>query len=150
MRRPFLRLFLVPAALSAFTGGCSVPDNEALIRELIADAEAAAEARDTGFFRRVISEDYVDGAGRRREQVIERIRGYFFINQRIEVLSRIERVELLGAAEDAAEVTVLVAVIGGPRSAAITSLEADLERLELALVREGADWRIIAAGWRGD
>lgn len=145
------RLFLIKTALlAAVVSGCSSPDDEALVRRLIADAETAAEARDTGFFRRVISEDYVDSRGRRREQIIDLIRGYFFLNSRIEVLSRIESVGILGAGRDAAEVVVLAAMVGAPRRGGIAGIDADLERLELDLVREGDDWRIIAARWQGD
>lgn len=139
------RLTPIPVLAVALVGACAAPDDEAALRELVAGAEAAAEARDTGFFRGVISGDYMDRAGRGRDELVGQIRGYFFLNRKVEVVTRIERIEIMG--DDAAEMVVQAALIGRGSAAGIG---ADFRRIDLELVREGSDWRVIAAGWGDD
>lgn len=138
---------LLAPALCVAAAGCGSPasDPETELRALVAAAEAAAEARDTGFFRDLVSEDYADAAGRSRDDLVDRIRGYFFLNTSIEVLTRIERVELHG--DDAADLVVQAALVSGRRRGAIPGLDADYRRIELELVRDDSSWRVIAAAW---
>ena len=123
---------------------CSSADPDEEIAALIAAAEAAAEARDTGHFRSLISDDYVDANGRRKQQLIDMIRGYFFVNSSVEVVNRIEEVTLAG--DDAAEV-VLQSGLLGQGSGGLLDLDGKLYRIELELVRESGDWTIIGADW---
>lgn len=123
---------------------CGSADPDAELRALIADAEAAAEARDTGHFRSLLSDDYVDTRGRRKQQLIDMIRGYFFVNSDIEVVNRIEEVTLNG--NDAAEV-VLQSGMLGRGGGGLLDLDGKLYRIELELVRESGDWAIIGADW---
>ena len=90
MRR--LLVVLMSASLGA-AGGCGSDDPEAEVREFLADAEIAAEARDTGFFRDAISASYADRRGQRRDDVINVIRGIFLTNATVEVISRVESIE---------------------------------------------------------
>jgi len=138
---------LTPAllGLAACSCGGSPTDAEAELRALVDATAAAAEARDTGFFRDLIADDYADAAGRSRDDLIDRVRGYFFLNTSVEVLTRIERVELLGG--DAAELVVQAALVGGRRNGALPDIDADFRRIELELVRDGARWQVIAAAW---
>lgn len=140
-------LLAAAASLRACAGGGA----EEQLRRLIDEAEAAAESRDTGHFRSLISPDYRDTRGNDRDDVINLLRAYFLTHQSVEVVTRIEDVVLDGS--DAAEIALGVALLGSRRRTSGESLfgglRGDLERLELELVREGGDWRIVGASWNG-
>ncbi len=136
----------VLAATAVLAGGCSAQDPATAIEQLIEETEVAAESRDTGHFRRLIADSYVDARGNDREQLINLIRGYFLANQSIDVLSRIEAVELSG--DDAAEVVVLAGVLARrPGAGLLDGFDGRVYRLELELVENGGDWQIIGASW---
>lgn len=137
---------VIVIAASALHSACGAPpDADAELRELIDSAEAAAEARQTGFFRNLVSENYVDSGGRHRDDVINLLRGYFLVNATVEVVNRIEAIELL--VDDAATVTLQTAVIGRAQGSSVLGVDGDLYRIELELVREGSEWQIIGANW---
>jgi hypothetical protein len=143
-----MRRLLVPtlsALLVAAAGGCGSDDPQAELRNLIAAAETAAEARETGFFRDTISASYADRRGLRRDDVISMIRGVFLTNATVEVMSRIETIELAGT--DAAKVRLQAALVGKREGASLLDVDGDLYRIELELVKESGDWRIISADW---
>ena len=133
------------ALLGAAAGGCASDDPQAELRKLIAEAESAAEARDTGYFRDVISGSYADRRGQRRDDVINVIRGIFLTNATVEVISRIETIELAGT--EAAKVKLQCALVGKREGASLLDVDGDLYNIELELVRENGDWRIIGADW---
>jgi hypothetical protein len=115
------------------------------LRALIERAEAAVEARDTGFFRSLISADYADRRGQDRDDVVNMLRAYFLLNQRIEVVNRIEAIELFG--DDAASVKLQTAAVGLAEGRSILGIDGDFYRIELELGREGDGWRVIGADW---
>ncbi|NNC63791.1 MAG: hypothetical protein HKN84_03315 [Gammaproteobacteria bacterium] len=117
-----------------------------MIEQLIEETETAAESRDTGHFRGLIADSYVDARGNDRERLINLIRGYFLAHQSIDVLSRIESVELSG--DDAAEVVLLAGVLARrPGEGLLEGFDGRLYRLELELVENDGDWQIIGADW---
>lgn len=143
-----MKAFGFASVLAAvLVSGCSTNDPEAEIRALLAAAEEAAEARDTGFFGSVLGAGYRDTRGNDRDEALRMLRGYFFANQRVEIVSYIDEVALEG--EDAARAVVHVGV-GGQRAGAalLEGVEANLYRLELELVGDDGDWQIIGADIR--
>lgn len=134
-------------AMALFAGCGAADDPETEIRALLAAAEEAAEARDTGFFGDLVGDGYRDAQGNDREQLLRMVRGYFIANQRIEIVSRVDEVVLEGA--DAAR-AVVHAGMAGQRSGGdlFAGVNADLYRFELELVRSGGDWHIIGADWQ--
>jgi hypothetical protein len=136
---------LLCVCVAAAAGGCGSGDPEAEVRELIAKAESAAEARDTGFFRDTISASYADRRGQSRDDVINVIRGVFITNASVEVISRIHTIELAGA--DAATVKMQAALVGKREGASLLDVDGDLYDIELELVRDSGDWRVISADW---
>jgi hypothetical protein len=126
--------------------GCASEDPDSALRSLIDSAEAAAESRDTGFFRDLIAESFVDDRGIGRDELIDRIRAYFLINQNIDVVTRITEIELHG--EDAADLVVLAGVLGRrPGDGPLGSFDGEVYRLNLELVASDGDWRVIGARW---
>jgi hypothetical protein len=144
--RPAILVLLAAGIVAACGPGDADPD--AAVRELLAAAEVAAEARDTGFFRDVIAASYRDSRGNDREQVINLIRGYFLTHMNVEVVSRVEQIQLAGG--DAAEAVLHVGLAGRRTGQSLLGgIGADLYRLELELVRADRDWQIIGATWDG-
>lgn len=137
---------LAPAAVlgAVLAAGCSTGDSEAEIRTLLAEAEAAAEARDVGFFADAIGDAYRDTRGNDREQLLVAIRGYFIMNQRIDVATRIDEIVLEG--EDAARAVVYAGLLGRGGAALSDGVDAGLYRFDLELVNDG-EWQIIGAKW---
>lgn len=134
-------------ALAALATGCAANDPEADIRELIAAAEEAAEARDVGFFSDVLGESYRDARGNDREEMLRALRGYFIANQRIEIVSRVDEIVIEG--EDAARAVVHAGMLGRRSGTAlIDGLDADLYRFEIELVNDGGDWQVIGADFK--
>lgn len=136
---------LLPLISVGLLHACAGVDPGEELRAVMAAAETAAEERDTGHFRRLVSDDYVDTRGRRKQDLIDYLRLYFVANADIEVLSRVQSVELFG--DDAAEITLQSALLGRGQGRSALDVDGDLYRIDLELVREGGDWRIIGADW---
>lgn len=134
--------FAPMVAFLALAVGCTPPDREAEVRAFIDEAVAAAESRSHGFFRVHLDDAYTDTSGRTRDEMLGLVRGYFLVNQRVEVLSRIERIELDG---DDFAVAVLQAALIGSRGG--LDIDADWRRVELELARDGGTWTVIGASW---
>jgi hypothetical protein len=133
-------------AVGAVTA-CGTVDPTDAIRARLADAVQAAEARDTGFFRDLLAAGYRDDRGNDRAAAIELVRGFFLVNQKVEIVSRVEEVTLEGA--DAAHAVVQAGLVGQRSGAAMLGgLHGDLYRFRLELVNESGDWRIIGAQWQ--
>jgi hypothetical protein len=138
---------LAPAFLAALVVGCGSVDADAELRALLAAAETAAEERDTGFFREAIGDAYRDARGNDREALVNLIRGYFLTHQRIEIVSRIDEVTLEGAG--AARAVVQAGMLGLRAGETVLSgIDGELYRIELELVDDDGEWRIIGASWR--
>jgi len=133
--------FLVP-----ILAACGSADSASELRELIETTEIAAEERQTSYFRGLLADRYTDGGGNDRERMIDIIRGYFLTHQSLEIVLRIESIELIGT--DVAEVSLLAGVLGQRAGASLLSgLDGRLYDLELELVEEGGDWQVIGARW---
>jgi hypothetical protein len=141
------RIFAAIALAAGLLAGCRGGDPEREIRQLLAAAAEAAEARDGGFFAEVIGTSYRDAYGNDRAELVRTVRGYFLANQRVQVVSRIDEVMIEGG--DAARATVHAGLIGQQTGAALLGgLGGDLYRFDLELVNDDGDWRIIGATWR--
>ena len=146
---PRMRAIAAVSILGAMSVlGCGASDPEREIRALLAEAEEAAEARDTGFFGDLLGASYQDARGNDRDEALRVIRGYFIANQRVEIVSRVDEVRLEGPQGDAAHAVVHAGMVGQRAGGGlIPDVEADLYRFELELVNDDGDWRIIGATW---
>jgi hypothetical protein len=134
------------SVLVLLLSACAAEDPESALVQLVDAAERAAESRDTGFFRDYVADSYADSRGNDRARIIDLIRGYFLVNQNIEVVTRIESVDLVG--RDAAEIVVLAGILGRrPGEGILQGFDGRLYRLELELVEAGGNWQVIGASW---
>lgn len=138
-------LLLLSVLAVASCGGDDSP--EAQVRAVVAEAEAAAEARDASALLDLIADDYRDGRGNGAEEIRRYVRGYLIAHQSIHLLVRIEELELKAA--DLARLRATVAMVGREaESAAAWDLAADVHEFDVTLAREDGEWRVTRADWR--
>jgi hypothetical protein len=147
MQHARLRFLFVTVALSLLSA-CGDDDSpEQRVRELIAQVEAAAEARDTSEVTQWLSPAYRDAHGNSIDDVKRLLRGYFIANQSISLLTRVEELTFPNPGE--ARATVLVGMVSREADAANAwELAADLNEFEIALAEEDGEWRVTWARWR--
>jgi len=139
------RSIIVAMLMAASVCGCSAEREspEAEVRAWLGAAEAAAEARDRGALLDLVSDAYVDGRGNDKEDIGNMLRVYFFRQQNVSLLTRVEDLRIQGAT--AAHVGLFVGMAGMTNTA--LGLRADAYNFELELANEGGDWRLIGARW---
>lgn len=131
-------------ALGALTlAGCgSSPPDEA-VQQRIDGAFAAVEARDTGYFRDLLSADFVGARELNRDAAINRVRGLFLAYPRIGVVRGMEEIQLEG--DSAARVRIQAGLVGD-QNRPLAGLAADLYHFELEFALEpDGEWRVIGA-----
>ena len=116
---------------------------EAAIREMLARAEAAAEAGEAGELADLLADDYEDEGGRDRAQLALTIRGLLMRYPRLELVVSVERIELFSPVLARVDLRVLAAGAGAGRFSA--------EGLEISasLRDEGGGWKVTSARWNG-
>ena len=145
-RRLTLLLVLIASLLfSACSNQRSSPEDQ--IRALLRNAAVAAEQKDLGTLREIISETYADDQGQNKRAVEGLLRVHFLRNQSVHLFSRIESVTL--PQPDRGRAVVLVAMAGVPiaSEAELSGMRADLHRFEIDVVREDRDWRVQRVTW---
>ena len=147
MQRARLRFWFVTVALSLLSA-CGDDDSpEQRVRELIAQVEVAAEARDASEVTQWLSPAYRDAHGNSNDDVKRLLRGYFIANQSIRLLTRVEELTFPNPGE--ARAKVLVGMVSREADAANAwELAADLNEFEIALAQEDGEWRVNWARWR--
>lgn len=136
---------LLVLALGACGGPQESPENR--IKQLVADGEKAAQARDISTLGELVADGYQDERGYDRRTVLRIVQGLFLRNQDIHLLTVVRDLQVEGAEASA---VVLVAMAGRPIESAqsLVNLNADLVRFDVDFVREDGDWRVHAADWR--
>lgn len=137
---------LVLSALAlAACGGDISPEEE--VRAVVAEAEMAAEARDTSALFDLVADDYRDGRGNGAAEIRRYVYGYLVAHQSVHLLVRIDELELV--ATDLARLSATVAMVGREaEGASAWDLAADIHELDVTLAREDGEWRVTRADWR--
>jgi hypothetical protein len=126
-------------------GACSAELPDERLRRIVADGETAAEERNTSYFREIIAENYSDVRGNDRDRLLNTIRGVFLASNSIDVVLRVDSVNLLG--DDAAEVVLEAAVLSSGPGRAIFGFDGDFYRFELGFALLEDDWKLVRADW---
>ena len=138
-------MFCLPLLVS-----CSSAEEspEAQVRVFLKRGETAAEKKQTGVLRQMISDKYSDSQGQDKRAIEAILRYYFLRNESIHLLMRIQSIAFPQPAQ--AQTVVLVAMAGQPISGAqeLERLRADLHRFEITLASENKEWKVICAEWR--
>ena len=131
--------------------GCSSdPESpEDQVRTLLAEAEAAVEARSIKDAAALVSETYQDQYRNNKRVIVRLLLGTFHRHQNIHLLTRIHTLEI-AADGQVADTVVYAAMAGMPLESAeaLVSVNASLYRFDLTLNREEDGWRLVQAAWR--
>jgi hypothetical protein len=150
MNRLRLLIGLLGLVVAVLLPGCrgERASPEAEVRALIYSAVAAAEQKNIGTLKDIISKRYTDDQGQNKRAVEALLRLHILRNETVHVYAHIQSVTLPQA--DRAQATVLVAMAGVPIASALDLpvLRADLHRFEIDFAREGKTWRVQRAAWR--
>jgi len=121
---------------------------ETQVRTLLKRGETAAEKKQTGELRKMISEKYSDSQGQDKRAIEAILRYYFLRHESIHLFMRIQSIAFPQPAQ--AQAVVLVAMAGQPIAGAeeLERLRADLHRFEITLASENKEWKVIRAEWR--
>lgn len=142
-----LHLAALLAALALLDACGSHDSPEAQVRKVVADLEAAAEARDADDLMQFVAEDFRDAYGQGSAELARYLQGYFIANQSIHLLTRIEALQFTN--DDEARLRVTVAMVGREADAAAAwNLAADLHDFDVTLRRQHGRWRVSYARWR--
>lgn len=139
-----LAALLLPILLPAC--GSSIGPEEA-VRQWLAEAQVAAEARDRGRLMDMIAASYADARGNDREDIDRTLKLLFLRSQKILLVSRVDEISLIGGPSDASAAKVLLTVGMAGTDSGILGLSADAYRFELELERYDDGWQLIGARW---
>lgn len=99
--------------------------------------------------RDLVADDYRDGSGRDAGDVRNLLHAWLVAHPSVNLLTRIDSVELEGT--ELARVQVTVGMLGREaKGESDWGLAADVERLDIRLVRDGGNWRVIGARRQGE
>ncbi len=107
---------------------------EQQVRDVIGQAERAAEARDMSDIADLVHPEYQDRNGLDRSMLLNQVRLYLIARQSLELLVSIDEVRF--TANDFAEVSVGVAGLGFRTGMGGIGLTADRDRFQIDLARD--------------
>jgi len=137
----FVGVLLVAAALAA----CGDPPMgpEEAIRAWVERGQAAAESKDRRALIDMVAPGYTDARGNTRDDLGNILRGIFLRQQQLALITRIE--ELTVFDDSAAQLSLQIGMAATSNNR--LGFDADLDRCELELERDGDDWLLISARW---
>lgn len=114
------------------------------MRHFVDAAESAAEARDASALKDLVADDYRDRQGRTAGDVRSFLHGWLIAHPSVNLVTRIDALELEGT--ERARVEVTVGLLGREaKGDSDWSLALEVERLEVRLALEDGEWKVIAA-----
>jgi len=135
---------LLLACVLSLAACSKTPTPEQRVRDVVAAGEHAAEQRDSSALMRLVSAQYSDDEDRDVETLETDVRGYLLIHPSIHLLTRIESIDF--PYRDMARVRVTVGSLASEDGDSTSfDLAADVQELDLELVREGEHWRVRRA-----
>jgi hypothetical protein len=145
MMNPYRRTLFTAGAATLLLGACSDPPTapEEELRAWVAAGIEAAENEKRRALIDMISPSYTDGRGYERDDLDRLLRAYFFRQDRISLLPRIEEITVYDAT--AAELVVTVGMAG--TNDGVLGFSADAYRFAFELERQADEWQLISARW---
>ena len=138
MKRALVFALLLIAACG---GPKSVPEEE--IRAWLATAQERAEGKERRDLVDMISPAYADARNNKRDDIDGTLRIYFFRQNSIELVTKIDEIRVFG--DSAAEVAMTVGMAG--TNDGVLGFSADAYNFELELERDDDEWLLISARW---
>lgn len=143
---------LLVLALLGLLSACGAPDDPRVrLDRYLAQAQAAAEARDTGDLMELVAADYRDAEGRDRQALRGYVRGMFLRYGSVHV--DLQVLDAAGLGDRGGEVLLWVGLAGqrGDNNP-LWRLGADRYRVRLELVNDkpGEPFHLLRARWERD
>lgn len=133
-----MKISLVLISLCSLIACSSPTSDEQQVRELISNAEEAAEARDVSDVLALVADDYTDRQGNTRDSLQLFLRAFFAAHPKLELVTSIDSVEF--PADGLARARVSVRGLELERFDFGESAVLDVE-----LRREDGRWRVVRA-----
>jgi hypothetical protein len=134
----FSRVLILSCAYFALVACSAATSDEQRVREVIASAETAAEARDVGDVLDLVGDDYADDEGNTRDSLKLFLHAFFAAHPKLELVTGIHNLEF--PVDGLARAHVTVRGLDLDRFNAGESVELDVE-----FRREGDEWRVVRA-----
>ena len=147
--KPSLIIVIFSACLVTLLSACGddvSPEDQ--VRQFLAEAVLAGEARDVLALRGLVSPSYSDKRGRDKRAVVALATAYFLRKKNIHLFTKINNIHFL--AEKQANVELYVAMSGSSITGSETLLDfrASLYQFDLELMHESDEWLLHKASWR--
>lgn len=134
----FSPVLILSGLVVALVACSSATSDEQRVRDLIASAEEAAEARDVGDVLELVGDDYADSQGNTRDSLQLFLRAFFAAHPKLELVTGIDDLRF---------------PVDGLARARVTVRGLDLDRfnsgesvaLDVELRRDGDEWRVVRA-----
>ena len=139
--RTLCTIGVVVLTLAACGGPASAPEEQ--LRAWVAAGVEAAKDKDRSELVSMVSESYADARGNERSDMENLLRVYVLRQQKIALLTSIERITVY--ADTAAKIEMTVGMAGMNDS--VLGLSADAYRFELELENDADEWQLIYARW---
>ena len=145
MMNRHMRTLFTAGATALLLGACGDPptEPEEELRAWVAAGVEAAESEERRKLINMISASYTDGRGYSREDIDKLLRVYFYRQDRISLLSRIEEITVYDAT--AAKLVMTVGMAG--MNDGVLGFSADAYRFAFELEKEADEWQLISARW---
>lgn len=123
--------------------GDAPSEPEAELRAWVAAGIDAAENKRRRELIDMVSASYTDARGHERSDIDARLRAYFFRQDKIGLLPRIEEITIYD--DTAAKIIVTVGMAG--TNGGVLGFSADAYRFALELEKASGEWQLISARW---
>jgi len=139
------RTLFTAGVMALLLGACGDPPTapEQELRAWVAAGIEAAEHEERRALIDMISPSYNDARGFEREDIDKLLRAYFFRQDRISLLPRIEEITVYDAT--AAKIVMTVGMAG--TNEGVLGFSADAYRFAFELEKEANEWQLISARW---
>lgn len=140
-----IRSGLLAGGIVVLLCGCGGPvtEPEAELRGWLQRGVAAAEEKQRRALVGMISAAYADSRGNSRDDIDKLLRVYFMRMDRVELLTSIDEIRVIG---DSAAELVITAGMAGTHDG-VLGFSADAYRFELELLKDGNNWALVSARW---
>jgi hypothetical protein len=140
-----MRTLFTAGAAALLLGACGDPptEPEEELRAWVAAGVEAAENEERRKLINMISASYTDGRGHSREDIDKLLRVYFYRQDRISLLPRIEEITVFDAT--AAKLIMTVGMAG--TNEGVLGFSADAYRFAFELEKDADEWQLISARW---
>jgi len=139
------RMLITAGAVVLLLGACGGPaaTPEEELRAWVEAGVEAVENERRGTLLEMISPAYADGRGYERDDIDNLLRGWFFRQDRISLLPRIEEITVYDAT--AAKLMLTVGMAG--TNGGVLGFSADAYRFAFELEKKSDQWQLISARW---